>query len=361
MKKKAALFDPYLDTLGGGEKHILSILKALEKKGFEITIFWDTDIRSSIRQTLNLDFGKSCVFVPSPFKGKSFFEKMKILKPFEYFFYVTDGSYFFSSAKKNYVFCMVPKRSLYSMNMANRIKTHNYSFISNSNYTKQWLSTWGIQSKVLYPYIDNDFIDINIQNLQKDNIILSVGRFFSHLHSKRQDIAIKMFNKLQHQNNLFKDFTLILAGGLKESDKEYFSHLQSLIGNNTSIILKPNISYGELKTLYKKSLYYWHFAGYGIDENRHPESVEHLGISPLEAMAAGCVPFCFKNGGPKEIISDGVNGFLFENEQGLFEKMNTITATPLLHKKIQESAKQYVTQHFNYDTFEKRVYEVLQL
>ncbi len=360
MKRKAALYDPFLDTLGGGEKHILSILKALEKKGFEITVFWDNNISKSIQRALHLNFSSPLIFAPS-LKKRTFFEKRKALKSYDYFFYVTDGSYFFSPAKKNYVFCMVPKQDLYRMDIANRIKTRNFSFISNSRYTKKWLEKWGVQSEVLYPHIDNDFIDINIQSLKKDNIILSVGRFFPHLHSKRQDIAIKMFNKLQHQNNLFKDFTLILAGGLQESDKEYFSYLQSLVGNNTSIILKQNISYNELKTLYKKSLYYWHFAGYGIDENKNPELVEHLGISPLEAMAAGCVPFCFKNGGPKEIISNGINGFLFESEQDLFEKMNEIASVASLHKKIQNAAKQYVGEHFRYDVFEKNAYKVLNI
>ncbi len=38
-RKKAALYDPFLDVMGGGEKHILSILKVLEEKGFEIHIF----------------------------------------------------------------------------------------------------------------------------------------------------------------------------------------------------------------------------------------------------------------------------------------------------------------------------------
>jgi hypothetical protein len=42
--KKAALYDPYLDVMGGGEKHILSILQVLEHEGYEANVFWDHDL-----------------------------------------------------------------------------------------------------------------------------------------------------------------------------------------------------------------------------------------------------------------------------------------------------------------------------
>ncbi|EKE14265.1 MAG: hypothetical protein ACD_12C00601G0004, partial [uncultured bacterium] len=33
--KRIALYDPYLSTLGGGEKHILSILDVFAEQGYE--------------------------------------------------------------------------------------------------------------------------------------------------------------------------------------------------------------------------------------------------------------------------------------------------------------------------------------
>ena len=40
-KKRVALYDPYLDTMGGGEKHILQILKVLSEEGYEIDVLWN--------------------------------------------------------------------------------------------------------------------------------------------------------------------------------------------------------------------------------------------------------------------------------------------------------------------------------
>ena len=42
--KRVALYNPYLDTLGGGEKHILSILDVFAEQGYEINIFWDKNL-----------------------------------------------------------------------------------------------------------------------------------------------------------------------------------------------------------------------------------------------------------------------------------------------------------------------------
>lgn len=361
-KEKVALYDPYLDVLGGGEKHILSILKVLEEEGFEISIFWDRDIRRDIEQRLRLTFKPSLTFVPSIFDKKtSLFNKLAKLHSFAMFFYVTDGSYFFSSAKKNYVFCMVPKQDLYRINLLNRIKAVNYSFIANSDFTKNRLMKWGVHAETIYPYIDKEFIDLKIQTLKKDKIILSVGRFFKHLHSKRQDVIIKLFKKIKQNNTTLKDFTLILAGGLKEKDTAYFHELTSLVGDDSSIILLPNVPYDELFSLYKKSLFYWHFAGYGIDEYQHPELVEHFGIAPLEAMASGCITFCYRAGGPKEMVKDGVTGFLFSTDDELIIKMNTVMHNASLQEKIQHQAKKYVGAHFSYPVFKQKVREALSL
>ncbi len=87
--------------------------------------------------------------------------------------------------------------------------------------------------------------------LEKDKIILSVGRFFKHLHSKKHDIIINSYKKLKTQNYSFKDHKLILAGGLKKEDQEYFNSLRKLARNDSSIIFKPNIKLYELYRLYR--------------------------------------------------------------------------------------------------------------
>lgn len=361
-KRQVALYDPYLDTLGGGERHILSILKVLEDYGYDLTIFWDTNLAQDIEEKLHIGLRNKLTFLPNMFSSDtSRLQKMRVLRTFDTFIYVTDGSYFYSPAKNNYIFCMVPDRNMYQMGLINKVKTYSATFIANSQFTQQRLNKWGIAARMLYPYVDEDYVRMDIKSMQKKPVILSVGRFFNHLHAKKQDEIINSFKKLKKTHKEFSSFKLILAGGLKKEDTEYFSTLEKMIADDSSIELKPNISYKELQQLYHTSLVYWHFTGYGVDENSTPQNVEHLGITPLEAMASGCITYCYNAGGPKEIINNGKNGFLFDNHEDLHKKMNWL----ITHKKelqiMRDEAKKTVKETFSYDIFTRNVKNIFNL
>ncbi|MEK7634210.1 MAG: glycosyltransferase [Patescibacteria group bacterium] len=353
MKKnlKVGLYNPFLDTLGGGEKHILSIMDVLSKQGAEITVFWDKNLKQEIKNRFSLQLINQLKWVNK--------KNLKNLWPYDYFFYVTDGSYFFSSAKKNFVFCMVPDKKLYNLNLLNRLKLWNYKFISNSPFTTKWLTKWGINPITIPPYID-DRLFVNNRN-KKEKIILSVGRFFSHLHSKNQAEIIKTFKKLKNQSQEFKDYKLILAGGLKKEDQSYFNQLKQIANNDSSIIFKPNLSLYELYKLYELSAFFWHFTGLGIDEERHPEMVEHFGIAPLEAMASGCLTFCYSAGGPKELIKDNENGFLFSTVDELINKIIKVDSNEALKEKVIKNGKQFVKENFLYQIFRSQVIKLFKV
>lgn len=302
-------------------------------------------------------------FLASPFKKDSSLlqtlRTLRTLKTYDYFFYVTDGSYFFSGAKKNFVYAMIPDKKLYSLNLINRLKLTNYQFITHSIFTQKWLKKFGIKSIVIMPYLDNKLIKQNVNSYKKEKIILSVGRFFSHLHSKRHDLIIQAFKKLKEKSKKFFDYKLILAGGLKKEDRSYFDQLKQIANDDPSIIFKPNLSLYELYKLYELSNYFWHFTGFGIDERNHPEQVEHFGIAPLEAMASGCLTFCYSAGGPKELITDGKNGFLFSNVNELISKMIKINSNASLREKIVSSGKLFVKENFSYQIFKRKIKDSL--
>ena len=73
-RKRAALYDPYLDTLGGGERYVLAIMKELEQAGYEIDIIWNQDLSKEIKDRLRFDFSPSN-FVPMPAKSGIFGQK----------------------------------------------------------------------------------------------------------------------------------------------------------------------------------------------------------------------------------------------------------------------------------------------
>lgn len=360
MKRKIALYNPYLDVMGGGERHILSVLKVFADHDYTPTIFWDKNVNPSIKNNLNLEFSEPIKYETNIFKkNATLLYKLQKLKEFDLFLYVTNGSYFFSSAKKNYVFCMVPLQEMYNMSALNKLKTLNYSFISNSHYTASWLKKWEITSDVLYPYIDDDFLNTDLNRQRKDKTIVIVGRFFRHLHAKRQDVAIKTFLQLKKIHPDFHDYTLILAGSVKSEDQDYYDELIALANSDKSIILKPNVPYQELLKIYKSARFYWHFTGYDVDENLHPEQVEHLGITPLEAMASGCVTFCYNAGGPREIITEGKNGYLFKSQSELVNKMQSILGKD--NKPLQMEAQNYVRTNFSYEVFKKNIMKIFNI
>lgn len=365
MKRKtAALYDPYLDTLGGGEKHILSIMKVLAEEGYELDVFWDTDLSQKIGQVLDLSFSPALNFKKNIFKHSEVFfsdqiKKNNLLKNYDIFLYVTDGSYFFSSAKKTVIFCMVPDKNLFKIGLLNRLKTTGSTFISNSQFTKNVLKKTGIHSEYIYPYIEDTLLNIDVDNLQKDPVILSVSRFFKHLHAKRQDMMIEYFQKLKKEMPALKKYKLILAGNLKDEDEAYFEELKKLAGDDDSIILKPNISYDEKIALYKNAQFYWHFAGFNVDENIHPELTEHLGITPLEAMSAGCIDFCYRAGGLKEIINDTQNGFLFNTYEELAAKIKQVIEDNTLQNTMKKNAQLFVKNNFSYLVFKDRVKQII--
>ena len=360
--KRVALYNPYLDTLGGGEKHILSILDVFAEQGYEINIFWDKNLSKKIKERFALQCIDTSKYLPNIFKNNSFpLQTLKNLSAFDYFFYVTDGSYFFSGAKKNFVYAMIPDKKLYSLTLINRLKLINYKFITHSLFTQKWLKKFNIDSTIIMPYLDDKLIGQNTNSSKKEKIILSVGRFFSHLHSKRQDLMIKAFKELKKKSKEFTDYKLVLAGGLMKEDQKYFDDLKKLVENDPSIIFETNVPLDKLYKVYRLATYYWHFTGYGIDEEKNPELVEHFGIAPLEAMASGCLTFCYSAGGPKKLIRDNENGFLFSSVEELIDKMDKIDLNEALKKKVVNNGKKFVKEYFSYEVFRSKVMELFKV
>jgi glycosyltransferase involved in cell wall biosynthesis len=100
-------------------------------------------------------------------------------------------------------------------------------------------------------------------------------------------------------------------------------------------------------------------AGYGIDETKHPDQVEHLGITPLEAMSAGCITFCYNAGGSKELIEEGLNGYLFKSEEELFDKSIAIVGDETKQQTIRKQAKTFVTTHFKEEIFKQQIKKII--
>jgi len=83
-----------------------------------------------------------------------------------------------------------------------------------------------------------------------------------------------------------------------------------------------------VRELYATSSYYWHGTGYGQSETLFPERMEHFGITVVEAMSAGAIPFVYAMGGPAEIVADGETGFHWRSIQELVTKQIAVLGVP---------------------------------
>lgn len=358
-KKKIAIYDPYLDVLGGGEKHLLSIAQVFEEVGYSVDVLWDDKgIKDSLQAMLNVSF-KNLTIIPNFLRQNPM---MKLVKTARYdrFFYVTDGSYFFSAAKKNYVFCMYPKRELYSLISTTAFKLRNFSFIANSHFTAEFIKSWtGKKVSVVYPFIDKEFL---VKEKNPKKIILTVGRFYEHLHSKRHDVVISAFIELKKNYKDMDNFKLVVAGGLKHGEDElYLEKLKKLASGRNDIKFVVNPKFEELVAYYHQAMFYWHAAGFGIDSSLYPQRTEHLGLTPLEAMASQCVVFAHNSGGPAETIEDEDTGFLYSSVQKLIEKTHELFLDQERRLEIAQAGSDYVNETFSYNTFREMVIKVFRI
>jgi len=80
----------------------------------------------------------------------------------------------------------------------------------------------------------------------------------------------------------------------------------------------------------------------------------------IEAMACGCCVITTANGMCPEIIKNGVNGFISNDENELELFLNNCLEDPSLCRKMGEEARKTILQNFSLESFTNRWNEVLQ-
>lgn len=354
---KIAIYSPYLDTAGGGEKYILTIAEVLSK-AHEVELLigahlYSKDIDSileKIRVLHNLDLSKIKV-VKSPIgKGSNFLGRINFLKKYDYLFYLTDGSFFYSSAKQNIIHFQVPFQNL-PKSLWNNLKLKSWDLaIYNSKFTKNIIEkNLKIKGKVIYPPVAVE--KFGPQDKKKQ--IISVGRFFGYLKDKQHSLLIDAFKNLVKSGEA-KDWSLHLVGAAGEGDQEYLKELEDLV-KGSQILLHPNLPFEKLIELYGQSQIYWHAMGYNQD---NPEQMEHFGITVVEAMASGCVPVVIKKGGLLEIIEENKSGLFWEEPQQLEKLTLELIQNPANIKKIVKNATKRSKQ-FSKENFESEIISII--
>lgn len=328
---KIAIYTPYLDSFGGGERYMLTIAEVLSKEN-EVDLLLDQHhltlepetLIPKLSEHLALDLSKVNITKVPMGKGFNSIRRLLFFYRYDLLTCLTDGSIFYSTAKKSLLHFQVPFKNTAAKSLWGKIKLASWNLaICNSKFTESYINKdWPIKTSVLYPPVEIE----KIRPLKKEKYILSVGRFFSFLKSKKHEDMIKAFRSL-HESGRIKGWSLHLAGSL-EGDEEYINELKEL-AKSLPVTFYPNLAFNDLLELYGKSSIYWHAAGFGEED---PAKMEHFGITTVEAMAAKCVPVVINRGGQTEIVEDGKNGFLWDD----LEKLQKDTLKLIEDEKLRD-------------------------
>jgi glycosyltransferase involved in cell wall biosynthesis len=229
-------------------------------------------------------------------------------------------------------------------------RSYNY-FITNSLFTNHWQQHYwntGNKNRIIYPPVFSETEMVEVDLAKKENVILSVGRFFVGAHNKKQDILVDFFIDNYKK---FEGWELHLIGALSNNpvDLEYVNSIKNKIENHP-IYLHINIPLVQVDELYSKAKLFWHATGLDEESDKFPDKMEHFGITTVEAMSNGVVPIVINKGGQTEIVNHELNGYLWDNKEQLLKYSLELIADSnkreLLALKAIERAEFFSVENF---------------
>jgi glycosyltransferase involved in cell wall biosynthesis len=184
----------------------------------------------------------------------------------------------------------------------------------------------------------------------KKTIILTVGRFFTGGHSKRHDVLIEAFRTLQGQYEGPVEFHLAGSSMPDSANMDYLASLKDMAAG-LPVAFHVNATPHTLEQLYRDATVYWHGTGLQNNLQKSPELAEHFGIAIVEAMSAGCVAFALNAGGAPEIITDDVDGYLYDTVDTLVTRTLKLLRDPLRQEAIGQQARERAAQFAPHEFF----------
>src|SRR3989338_7818187 len=172
---RALIHNPYLDTLGGGERYTMAFAQALNASGYTVDVAWrDKAIKEQLGKRFGMDL-KNINFTKERSRGDGY----------DVCFWISDGSIPLLRARKNFLHFQFPFKNVSGKTLFNRMKFFRIDkIICNSYFTKSFVdSAYGVDSFVIYPPVDA----LQFKPGKKENLIISIGRFSQLTQAKRQD------------------------------------------------------------------------------------------------------------------------------------------------------------------------------
>jgi glycosyltransferase involved in cell wall biosynthesis len=225
-----------------------------------------------------------------------------------------------------------------------RLRMRRYRMIlTNSRFTAEWIQRrWGRAADVLYPPVD-----LEIPETEKQNLIVSIGRFDGGSRTKNQLGQVDTFRALLGS---VAGWRLSIIGA--SEDRAYEQRVRAAAGD-LPVTLLADVDRDTIWRSLAEAKLFWHTTGIPAEEERCPEAAEHFGIATVEAMRAGCVPVVIASGGQREIVEDDVSGFLCQDLGDVLHKTITI-ARDERRRGLMSIEAQRRSRLFTREAFDRR-------
>lgn len=201
--------------------------------------------------------------------------------------------------------------------------------VSNSEWVAASLGAMGIESSVIYPPVPWLSQEVDWNNRRKDFVWF--GRITPQ---KKVEHAIQIVAGLR---NAGLDCTIHIAG--TAVDKGYLTFIQSLAKRMGDWVVLHSPLYGEEKAAFLTQFRY----------ALHTRADEPFGITLVEFMKAGCIPFAPNSCGSAEILNH--SAVLYDNEEEAVTKILTLISNPERSQSVRtflgQRAEFFSTERFS--------------
>jgi len=343
-EERAVILNSYLDACGGGERTCCGLAKVLSQR-YRVALVTKGSgmgeervaLRGKLESALGCDlFG----VVMGEFEFLGSYNRPEVFINHEW------ASSERGCGEKNIYFTMFPQTG-------NREFVGSYDMVvANSKFTSGWVKRlWGRDATVIYPPVR--LVGVGLE--KKENIILSVGRFFEGVGSKRQDVLLDVWKDIGQE---LAEWRLVFVGGYREDQEHerfYVQRLQERVRAEgiKSVEFCFNAPRVELEAWYRKAKIFWHAAGYEAD---CPDGMEHFGIVTAEALSASAYPIVYRGGGQEELINDVREGQLWTAKEELIE----YTRWVVREEKWNFDCRARVDELYGEKRFERQVWGILE-
>lgn len=359
--KVALIYD--LTEYGGVQTCVFSLIKGLNNKNIVPTIIWDKKPSEEIikNQNLKVEFLKTKFTFSSKFIKKFpnsirylmwalnfkkisnfsnafeffyiFYPLIKIDENVKHIFYLSgppllpqleSKKIHFKIVKLIYKILIKPFYPAYEVQ-----KKANY--VINSIFTSEMFrEAHGKNLEVVYP--SNQFKRSNDEYSIVDRNLIT---FFSRIVDyKRPDLIIEL--AVRYPNSKF-----VIMGLVTTNNRKFVNILKEKTKQLDNVEILENVSIEKINEVFKKTKIYF-----------FPAKNEHFGITTVEAILKGAIPFVHDSGGQKEIVP--IDELRFKDVE-LFSKFHTLNDLNEKDLKIYHDHLKENLIQFEEDTYIRKM------